>query len=423
MKIFYRKKTVCVCLLTLYLSACGGDRKTSEVQVNLQLTTSSTESENNEDPFVALNLPDTPFSYSSPILPEHFRINQFPGQTGFQRAAADLDNTPSDNPTTDYGATLGRVLFYDTKLSANGTVACASCHLQANGFSDPRRLSVGFDGEQTRRHSMSLANAVYYASGKFFWDERAETLEQQVLMPFQDPVEMGLVLAELEEIVANQPYYPILFANAFGDQVISSDRIAKALAQFVRSMVSTGAKYDLGRIEVASPIQDFPAFSTLENQGKDLFFLARELPSGERISCASCHISEAFVGPVPNGPLSTTTATNNGLDAESTDDFGVFETSLNVTDAGKFKVPSLRNIDVTAPYMHDGRFATLEEVIEHYSSGVQNHVNLSPQLRSNTGTALNFNFSEQEKSALVAFLRTLTDEQMLWDEKFSNPFR
>ena len=325
----------------------------------------------------------------------------------------DNDNTPADNPVTNQGATLGRVLFYDKNLSANKTIACASCHNQANGFSDDAILSEGFEGGLTRRHSMGLINARWYARGRFFWDERAATLEEQVLEPFQDPVEMGMTLETLEAAVAEQEFYPQLFENAFGSRDITSDAIAKALAQFIRSIVSTNSKYDTGRAQVPNHINDFPNYTPSENNGKRLFFLPTEQNGG---GCIGCHFTEAFVN-ADNG------TTNNGLDATSTDDLGVFEAIPNNRFLGAFKVPSLKNIEVTAPYMHDGRFATLEEVVEHYNSGVQNHQNLAGALRDPvTGLPKRLNFTDQEKADLVAFLRTLTDEDIMVDERFSDPF-
>ena len=378
-----------------------------------------------ENPNSEINLPDVLFNYANIALPEHYTENGFPDQFQFQ-AAIEFDNTPTDNPITNAGATLGRVLFYDNKLSANGTVSCASCHKAEHGFSDPDVLSKGFDGGLTRRHSMGIVNARFYDGGKFFWDERAETLEEQVLMPFQDDVEMGLTLQELINIVGQQTYYPQLFKDAFGDENITSDRISKALAQFIRSLVSTTSKYDIARSDVDSPLVDFPDFTSLENQGKRVFYSPRQLTNGLSANCVACHVSEAFVGPIPTiTPLPngiTTFATSNGLDATSTTDLGVNEATGNPNDIGKFKVPSLRNITIRPPYMHDGRFATLEEVINHYSSGIQNHSSLISPLVNSSGQVGQFNFTEEEKEALIAFLNTLTDNQMLTDEKYSNPF-
>ena len=374
------------------------------------------------DPFAELNLPEQHFNYANIQLPNHYTTNEFPSQFQFQ-AVTEFDNTPIDNPITDAGATLGRVLFYDKKLSANGTVACASCHKAEHGFSDPDVLSEGFEGGLTRRHSMGIVNARFYADGRFFWDERAETLEEQVLMPFQDDVEMGLTLLELVNIASEQTYYPSLFEDAFGDETITSDRISKALAQFIRSLVSTTSKYDQARSDVQSPVVDFPNFTALENEGKRLFYLLRQLTNGVNGNCVGCHQTEAVIGPslINPGPL-TTFATTNGLDATSTTDLGVNETTGNPNDIGKFKVPSLKNIAIRPPYMHDGRFATLEEVIDHYSSGIQNHSNLITPLVNTTGQVGQFNFTQAEKEALVAFLNTLTDNEMLTDEKYSNPF-
>ncbi len=410
-----RKETISILSTILFFAfACSNEEDIAQIPIQLEL----------ESDLSALNLPNTPFDYENIALPDHFRINSFAPNEQFQRAAIELDNTPANNPVTNEGATLGRVLFYDQKLSANGSVSCASCHKQELGFSDDEVLSEGFDGGSTRRHSMGLTNARFYSSGKFFWDERANTLEEQVLMPFQDPIEMGLSLDELEAIVSQQSYYPVLFEEAFGDPIISSDKIAQALAQFVRSMVSTNSRYDQARAEVNSPIADFPSFTAEENLGKSLFLRPRNLGNGNRPNCASCHVSEAFVAPIPNnGPAMATNATINGLDMESTDDLGVFESSNNPMDIGKFKVPSLRNIGVTAPYMHDGRFASLEEVVDFYSEGIRSHRNLRPPLLDQDGQAVQFDFTDREKDALVAFLHTLTDDSMLQDEKFSNPFR
>ncbi len=372
---------------------------------------------------ITLNLPEEYFNYSNIQLPSHFTTNGFPQQLQFQYAPIEVDNTPAENQITDAGATLGRVLFYDKNLSANGTVSCASCHKAEHGFSDPNIFSEGFNGEFTRRHSMSIVNARYYAEGKFFWDERASTLEEQVLMPFQDEIEMGLTLQELINIVNTQSYYSPLFREAFGDDTVTSERISKALAQFIRSLVSTTSKYDLARSEVQSPLVDFPGFTELENEGKRIFYSPRQLTNGLTGNCVSCHSSEAFLSPIPNNPNGPTTfATTNGLDAVSIDDLGINESTGNPRDIGKFKVPSLKNIAIRPPYMHDGRFSNLPQVIEHYSSGIQNHPNLISPLINSAGEVGQFNFTPAEKDALIAFLNTLTDNQMLADEKFSNPF-
>ncbi|MBK7985886.1 MAG: cytochrome-c peroxidase [Ignavibacteria bacterium] len=359
-----------------------------------------------------LNLPNTPFDYASLNLPSHFTTN-VAGQP-LPTSINGTDNTPTTNPITNDGATLGRVLFYDKKLSANGTIACASCHKQDKGFSDDATLSLGFNGGATGRHSMTLINARFYQRGRFFWDERATTLEEQVLMPFQDPVEMGMTLQQVVSKVQEQSYYPELFQKAFGTTEINSDKISKALAQFVRSIVSYSSKYDQGRAMVASPGANFPNFTTEENTGKNIFF--QTIPNGGG-ACFGCHTTEAFISANP-GPQ------NNGLDLSSTTDLGagaVF--TNNPIFVGRFKTTTLRNIELTAPYMHDGRFATLEQVVEHYNSGIKAHPTLSPALKDGNGNPVQLNLTTSQKAALVAFLKTLTDNSVSTETKWSNPFK
>ncbi len=357
------------------------------------------------------DLPETPFDYVNISLPAHFTMN-VPGQP-LPTSVNGTDNSPAGNPVTNEGATLGRVLFYDKKLSANGTIACASCHKQDKGFSDDAVLSKGFAGGSTGRHSMTLINARFYQRGRFFWDERAATLEEQVLMPFQDPVEMGMTLEQVVSTVQQQSYYPALFEKAFGTQEINADKISNALAQFVRSIVSHSSKYDAGRAMSPTPGANFPNFTAQENLGKNLFF--QTIPNGGG-ACFGCHTTEAFISANP-GPQ------NNGLDAVSTTDLGAGGVFANPIFIGRFKTTSLRNIALTAPYMHDGRFATLEEVVEHYNSGIQAHPTLAPALRDPNGNPVRLNFTDNEKAALVAFLHTLTDQSVLTEVKWSDPFR
>jgi cytochrome c peroxidase len=348
-----------------------------------------------------LNIPVTPYNYANPSIPAYLLDAPIVAQI----------NTPADNPITDWGATLGRVLFFDKHLSKNLTISCASCHKQENAFSDFEKLSKGFLGGFTGRNSMTLINAKYYPNGRFFWDQRASSLERQTLMPIQDLVEMGMTLDSLVKRVQDQTYYPPLFIKAFGNTAITIDLISKALAQYVRSIVSYQSKYDQGRQNFPNtppppPNAPFPNFTAEENRGKEIFFNPQN-------ACAGCHGSETFTSPGTR---------NNGLDATVTDrGFGIV--TNNPDDNGLFKVGSLRNIELTAPYMHDGRFASLEEVIEHYSTGVKNHPNLSQQLKLPNGQARLLNLSAQDKNALVAFLITLTDRNITKDIKFSNPFK
>src|SRR5262245_24999076 len=217
-----------------------------------------------------LRLPETPYHYADVELPPHFNT----------LTAKRFDNTPANNPLTDAGATLGRVLFYDTRLSANNTTACASCHHQKNAFVDPNRFSKGFEGKLTDRNAMSLVNLRYYPRGRFFWDERARSLEEQVLMPIQSKLEMGQDLTRLIEVLSRDDSYRELFRQAFGDSEVTQGRIARALAQFVRSLVSYQSKYDEGLAKVRSVRDDFPNFTAQENRGKTLFLR----------SCATCHL-------------------------------------------------------------------------------------------------------------------------------------
>jgi cytochrome c peroxidase len=340
-----------------------------------------------------LRLPDTPYHYAGIDLPDHFKT----------LAARRFDNTSSENPLTDNGATLGRVLFYDTRLSVNNTISCGSCHEQKRAFSDPKRVSKGFEGQLGDRNAMSLVNLRYHPRGRFFWDERARNLEEQVLMPIQSKVELGQDLSRLVDILSADDRYPELFRKAYGNSAISRERIARALAQFLRAMVSYQSKYDEGLAKARSVRSDFEGFTAQENQGKSLFLR----------SCASCHMPRGQSAHfIMIRPL------NNGLDADpKSSDGGVGDLTLNGSQVGLFKSPSLRNVEFTAPYMHDGRFATLEEVIDHYSTGVQRHPNLNGRLRRR------LNFTSEQKAALVAFLKTLSDTKFITNPKFSDPFQ
>ena len=352
-----------------------------------------------------LELPVVPYSYATNDYPHHI-----------QKVLDLFDNTPDSNPITNAGATLGRVLFYDASLSANGAVSCSSCHSQTTAFSDARRFSTGFEGKEVDRNSMSLVNLRFYRPGKFFWDERANSLEEQVLMPVENPVEMGHKLTVLVTQLQNDPIYPPLFQDAFGTAEVTERRLSRALTQFIRSMVSVRSRYDLGRDAVSSVHDPFPNFSEQENYGKQQFF--------GRARCSECHLPEIDG---ENGPLSQSaffqlhTPLVNGIDSDSKDvDGGVGTVSGRPEDWGRFKASSLRNIELTAPYMHDGRFRTLDQVIEHYNWSVKPHRNLDRRLKefSANGLAL----PEVEKVALAEFLKTLTDQRFVDDPKFSDPF-
>jgi cytochrome c peroxidase len=338
-----------------------------------------------------LTLPATPYRYANVALPAHFT------QPGRQD-----DNTPPDNPLRDDGATLGRVLFYDTRLSANNTTSCASCHVQAHAFADPKPFSRGFHGAVTDRRSMPLVNVRYYQRARFFWDERSGNLEEMVLLPVQSRIEMGQDLSRVVDTLARDATYPMLFARAFGDRQITEERIAKALAQFVRSLVSYQSRYDEGRARAQSAHEAFANFTRVENRGKALFIR----------NCGTCHMKDG------NEHFLVQTPANTGLRGnDPTADGGVGDVTLRAAELGSFKSPSLRNVEVTAPYGHDGRFATLDRLIDHYSDNAI--IDPSVGYMFPVGP---LNFTASEKAALIAFLKTLTDRTFLTDPKYSSPF-
>jgi cytochrome c peroxidase len=340
-----------------------------------------------------LRLPPTPYRYAKIDLPAHFKT------AGARR----FDNTPRDNPVTDHGATLGRALFYDTRLSANNTTACGSCHLQSRAFAHTERFNKGFEGKLLDRNAMSLVNLRFYPRGRFFWDERARSLEAQTLMPIQSKTEMGHDLGKLVQVLAGDSRYPELFEKAFGDRQITRGRLSRALAQFLRSLVSCQSKYDEGRAGAPSVRDDFKNFTAQENRGKRLFLRA----------CATCHLPRG-----QDAHFIMLRPLNNGLDADHKKaDGGVGDITLDGGDMGRFKSPSLRNVELTAPYMHDGRFRSLEEVVDHYSRNVKAHPNADRRVLRRR------NFRESERAALVAFLKTLTDRRFVTDPKFSDPFQ
>lgn len=316
-------------------------------------------------------------------------------------------------------ATLGAVLFYDTKLSDNNTVSCASCHKQSLAFSDDVALSKGFNGELTKRNSLALGsapnfevsyngNSVSSQTAAFFWDERAHSIQEQSILTLQDDIEMGMDLDELKNRLESIPYYNILFTKAYGSGAVTPDRVTEALQEFINGFISGTSRFDEGlNRSTGDPFGNFAEFTAQENLGKTLF----------NTNCSSCHGAD-FTSVME-------TVANNGLDMEYADQGIGARTRLDF-DNGKFKVPFLRNIALTGPYMHDGRFATLEEVIDHYSEGIQAHENLDTRLREGFqfGAApLKMNFNEEEKAALVAFLHTLTDYQFIQDERYADPFK
>lgn len=310
---------------------------------------------------------------------------------------------PDDNRMTIDGIRLGRKLFYDPILSVDSTISCSSCHQQAGSFTDQVALSEGVSGFTTRS-SMSLINVGLHYHG-FFWDGRSATLEEQALAPVENPVEMGETWDNVELKLRSHPVYPSDFRKAFGIEgtaEINRDLAAKAIAQFERSLISGGnTKYDrFARGEIVLDESEYNGFLMF-------FDFDPSIPDAE---CGHCH----------NAPLfATEDYFNNGLQ-ESEDLNGFLDKGLGLFtgdpgDNGKFKAPTLRNIAFTAPYMHDGRFNTLEEVIDHYNSGGK----LSP----NRNSLLHpLHLTESQKADLKAFILTLTDSSALTNPAFKNPF-
>lgn len=327
------------------------------------------------------------------------------------------DNTPNDNPITDAGATLGRVLFYDKKLSINNTISCASCHKQDFAFGDTATVSIGWNGETTGRHSPRLINARFGEEENFFWDERASSLEEQSTMPIQDHVEMGFsningnpgidsLITKLEEL----DYYQDLFTFVYGDFDITEAEIQDALAQFVRSIQSFDSKFDIGRAQVNNNNADFPNFTTEENLGKTLF-LSNTQNGGA--NCNTCHNAPEFD--------IDSNSDNNSVVSVAGDPGGV--------DVNNTRSPTLRDMvnpdgTLNGPLMHDGSFTSLLDVIDLYDDipVVAANTNLDNRLNGQGNQGQNLNLTDAEKDALVAFLGTLTGVDVYTNAKWSDPF-
>jgi cytochrome c peroxidase len=320
---------------------------------------------------------------------------------------------------------LGRVLFYDKHLSKDGTISCASCHKQEAAFGDDVAFSKGVQERQGDRNSIALMSvasfSAQYGGGnsfggggkRFFWDNRAGSAAEQAAESMANPKEMDMSMTEIVNAVNAQPYYRPLFRKAFGYEQANEERVLQAVSSFVNAMGSTSSTFDAAIADartrgVDPSFSNLPLLTTEQNQGKTLFIN----------NCASCHTLENIFVP---DQLFLDHA-SNGLDANPTD-VGVFKFSNLDSDKGTFKVPSLRNITVTGPYMHDGRFTTLEQVMDHYSNGIQNHANLHPKLRNTDGSPKQMNFTPSERSALLAFLGTMTDTKKMADERFADPFK
>ncbi len=296
---------------------------------------------------------------------------------------------PRDNPLIEERIALGRRLFHETALSADRSISCASCHAAASGFSDSRRFSRGVRGQLGTRQSMALINLAW--KREFFWDGRARSLRDQVLIPIQDPTEMAETLESVVSKLSVMPEYPALFEKAYGTPRIDAERIALALEQFVLTLTGFRSRFD-------GSIQGKAALCDQERRGLELFMTENEPRMGQHgADCFHCHGGMLFTDHQFH---------DNGLDLEPSDPGRAGVTHRN-SDQGKFVTPTLRNIARTAPYMHDGRFQTLEEVVRHYSEGVQASPNLDPNLAKHTAGGLHL--SPDDQSALVAFLKTLSE--------------
>ncbi len=323
-------------------------------------------------------------------------------------------------------ATLGRVLFYDTKMSLNNSVSCGTCHQQSKAFCDNKQFSAGLQDQLTRRNTP----AIILHSANLFWDGRVTNFHDLALMPLVNHIEMkNYDVSKLESKIANISYYPVLFNTAFGNNEITIDKIQQAIAEFLKNFNFTDNKNQ-------AVLMGQQSYTAEEQIGRDLFW--------GKAQCNNCHTGRSFSGWAASGECI-------GLD-ESYIDNGMGELTRNPLDNAKFRIPPLLNIEYTAPYMHDGRFKTLEEVVEHYNSGVKAHPNLSwalkefPQFEGMTslqiqllldvnhdgdissdemppGTPLKLNLTELEKKSLVAFLKTLSDPNVFTDVRFSDPFK
>lgn len=340
-----------------------------------------------------------------------FQVSGEPNLSRADLKGAELEHLPpplvdEEFPLSEASIALGKKLFHDNALSVTNTVSCAFCHLPNEAFSDPSLQPWGVrPARTTRRHSMPLFNLAW-KPGPFRWDGEEETLRAQILRPISDPIELGENLATLPEKLAQIEDYPDRFSNVFGDAEVTSDRLAIAIEHYLFSLVSVDSKFDQAQKGLTDLTKE-------EERGKVLFF--QPFANGEeggKASCAQCHPTPFFTDYRFH---------NNGLSPRRRDK-GREEVTGQKKDRYQFATPSLRNIEVTAPYMHDGRFATLAEVVAHYSSGLHQSESLAPSLAQLPKRGLQLSTSDQK--ALVAFLKTLTDPQFLEDESFKkvDPF-
>ena len=313
---------------------------------------------------------------------------------------------PADNPLTVEKVKLGRMLFYETMLSSDESVSCASCHVQSDGFSDRNRFSEGVGGATGGRQAMAIFNMAWH-SNQFFWDGRVDLLRDQSLGPIENPLEMNETLENVIKKLYTSQVYKNQFIRAFGDFEITSERISLAMEAFMLSIISDDSKYD-------RYITGNAQLTESEQRGRVLFFTDYNpwFPENSGADCIHCHSGNNFENDL---------YMNNGLDSDlEFIDFGREDATNLLTDRAKFKTPTLRNIEVTGPYMHDGRFETLEEVVDHYNNGIKASSTVDPAILATQSTGLMLD--EQDKIDLINFLKTLTDYTYLNNPDYASPF-
>jgi cytochrome c peroxidase len=403
----------------------------------------------NQQDEVKPNLPATAFKYSEGKMP--FGLGQVTSHTlvrpdfmgdgvfDMNNGLSSFNGSAEHVVVTDEGATLGRVLFYDPKLSLNNTVSCGSCHHQDKAFADGLAVSSGFEGRKTTRSSMAFCNTLL--NNNLFWDSRSSDLNDLALQPVANHIEMGMEdMSRLVTKLSKTSYYKPLFQKAFGSEEITKEKIGAALSMFVGSIVTNNSKFDRAVAITASttttdpngivspgfnandaelafnfdalPV-DYSVFTALEKTGHDLF----------STHCASCHQAPNFAADDrPNGAYGGGSGFNGGENQRGATNIGLdlYDTDAGVPGKGTFRIPSLRNIALTAPYMHDGTFTTLEQVLDHYSGGIKPNPKLDAKFRNGNGSVKQMNLSNTDKQALIAFMNTLTD----WDNpRYSDPFK
>lgn len=340
----------------------------------------------NPDPPETIEIDETPFTLEHGNLP-----------------APDI---AADNKLTVQGVKLGRMLFYEDMLSKDGTQNCGSCHLQEFAFSDTARFSLGVREMEGKRQAMSVVNMAWNTN-EFFWDGRAHLLRDQSLLPIQDELEMDETLEGVIEKLSESQMYRDQFSRAFGSPEITEEKMSLAMEQFMNTIVSYNSKYDQW---LAGAVQ----LTESEERGRQLYFEEYNpfFPDISGADCQHCHGGDNF---------ENDQYMNNGLDEDADFlDIGREEVSEKPEDRAKFKVPSLRNVAVTPPYMHDGRLNTLEEVIAHYNEGIRESSTVDPAILNTKDTGLFL--TEQDKTDLVNFLKTLTDNDLLTNPAYASPF-